>query len=891
MSGQLKDSKSQKLKFCKNYLENLIEIETFLEKKEVSKDLICLDPNCNLLVFNDFQYFLAEECLTKLFYFNKKNVHEILYNEEEFITINSNEKTKSLYYMFYLVLLINDKRDLINYKYSFDYIEDIFELMKKEKKPLKQLIISKILFELINNYKGIYDYEKDEAEKSNQIKNSCEEKINDNLKYLNEIGLKIDIDALKNKTIDEIYSEIIIWLIMNLFNNKFKDFDFVYNIIEQLDLKFINITNIMFKELLNMFNNNNVKFMQNYELSEIKDLSDNTKINFYYILFKYILKNSIYIYHIPFLLKNRKNIISIIKNSSEISSLIDEQLYLILNTFDILFYINSKNEDSKNRIDISLNSTFFSSNKKYNFKKEFENEIWFKILTKSSFKIEIKKTLNEFIINYKIKYLKNDNLYEIINYVNIFEIENNTKTNYFNEYLKFLNFLKKIENDLNILKEYNNFTIKFKMEFKTIFHDAILDTNCKYKLYKTEYFDDLISEDKNILNNQNKSYNGFEFLMTEIKKKMEISSDNKYNKYLQLKLKKKICQHKESAEFIKELNNGLYISGSTDLKLNIYDKINEEKIDLELPFYNQYDENIGEIYENKNSNQIIVCSENNIFLIEINKNQNSFNYKIYHKQINDQFFRQCIKIKDDSYIIIGKGITHIKDIYSLMINKEENINKSTKYIDKYYNIGIKINENIVAISSNRVYKNGEDNLIFYNFEQNKIIHEIKGFSFINSLNGLSLITVKNNINYDKILFCACQKYESNQKNGILLVEPELKDNENIYYEFYETDFEVHCFCQIKELINEKINKKEAIIESRYFLVGGFDEDKGIGDIYLYKIIYDKEISHSKIELIGNVKYEEEFDLNSINCIIQSKKTDDILISCIDGNVYSFKFND
>ena len=132
----------------------------------------------------------------------------------------------------------------------------------------------------------------------------------------------------------------------------------------------------------------------------------------------------------------------------------------------------------------------------------------------------------------------------------------------------------------------------------------------------------------------------------------------------------------------------------------------------------------------------------------------------------------------------------------------------------------------------------------------KKIQEINNFSFNTSINGLYLMNINKDLFlHEKVLLCACQKYSSHQKNGILLVELPLKDDKEMYYEFYETDFEVHCFCQIKEKIEEGINNIENNLtkETNYFLVGGFYEEKGIGVIYLCSLIYDELCSHIKIE--------------------------------------------
>ena len=324
---------------------NLLENNTIKETLEIdntrditekgNNNLARLEPIFNLFIkFEELQYFFKKDSMAKIFYFNRKKVHEILYDKEEFIRINSNEKTISLNYLFYLVLLINDNKEIVNYKYSIDYIKDIFELIKEEKEALKKLILVKVLFELIDNYKNFDEYREDEEEeKLNQLIKFCENITND----LNNIGLKKDLKDIKANMIDEIYIQIIIWLIKN---NKFEDDNYANNIIKNLDLESINITNLMFKKLFNFLENG--ENLLKYEISKIDDLFDNKKVCFYYFLFKYILKNTLYIYQIPFLLNNKRKLLLIIKKDFKKLNLkkIDKKLKYIIETFlDSKYYI------------------------------------------------------------------------------------------------------------------------------------------------------------------------------------------------------------------------------------------------------------------------------------------------------------------------------------------------------------------------------------------------------------------------------------------------------------------------------------------------------------------------------------------------------------------------
>ena len=59
------------------------------------------------------------------------------------------------------------------------------------------------------------------------------------------------------------------------------------------------------------------------------------------------------------------------------------------------------------------------------------------------------------------------------------------------------------------------------------------------------------------------------------------------------------------------------------------------------------------------------------------------------------------------------------------------------------------------------------------------IKKIGGHSFRISSNGLSLIPREETQSNNTILFCACKKYLSNQKNGILLVNVQTEENEDI----------------------------------------------------------------------------------------------------------------
>ena len=150
---------------------------------------------------------------------------------------------------------------------------------------------------------------------------------------------------------------------------------------------------------------------------------------------------------------------------------------------------------------------------------------------------------------------------------------------------------------------------------------------------------------------------------------------------------------------------------------------------------------------------------------------------------------------------------------------------------------------------------------------------------------------------NRILICACKKYiDDHQKNGIYLANPQLEDKQGINNPFYDTgNFEVFCFCFILKInsnndILEK-RKKKKIIDTDYFFVGGFNLDKGEGEIKLFKVIYSEKSSDNKIEFVQDIEFERNKDFNgfegAVSCVIQAKKHNKgyILVTCYSGKVY------
>ena len=121
---------------------------------------------------------------------------------------------------------------------------------------------------------------------------------------------------------------------------------------------------------------------------------------------------------------------------------------------------------------------------------------------------------------------------------------------------------------------------------------------------------------------------------------------------------------------------------------------------------------------------------------------------------------------------------------------------------------------------------------------------------------------------------------------LLLFNPELEFEDKSPKQFIDTKyFEVYCICPIE------YEYKDGII-NKYFLIGGFDEEKEEGQIKLYKLIinkYNKDLF--EIEFIQDIEFEKNDKFGGfegpISSLIQSKYKRNILASCYDGNVYKF----
>ena len=522
---------------------------------------------------------------------------------------------------------------------------------------------------------------------------------------------------------------------------------------------------------------------------------------------------------------------------------------------------------------------------------------------------EIEKRINdEFILNYNLK-IKLDIIKEDYN--------NNSDSTYNNSC--FYTFYDPINNSIHKYKDDNiliNGTNSLNQGFQNMLYQ--INNEC-YKDLEYQEFDlnnkleslsyQRQNEEKKLNNNNYENKRKVKDIIFSIEEEstnmqtnfyeQELSKNADEDSILNYINKLKSNQVQTSVECIYETQNGCYVSGSSDNSITVYDSKFSQIIQV-----NNLDSSVFDIKEknslnkkviNKDKIELLCCT--NQFLTMVNIDLDNVDYKIKTFEIPKRTNFLCFEMRENNYIISGIGGTYY---YVGLFNKDNEVNQSI-ISQKTYICGIKINDNVIALASNSLLPQGGNELIFYNIKSKKISNKIEGYSIAIPSNCLALMPREEIKANNKILLCACKKYKENERNGILLVNPQLQNNKRVKNEFYDTDnFEVYCICPILLIenknknfddIDEKYRQNIKIEDSEYFLVGGFDIEKREGLIKLYKVIYSKEASETKIQyiqdinidIIENQKYEY-FD-GPINCIFQSKITGNIVVSCYNGKLY------
>ena len=504
------------------------------------------------------------------------------------------------------------------------------------------------------------------------------------------------------------------------------------------------------------------------------------------------------------------------------------------------------------------------------------------------------KSKEPFFIYMKIRYKNKELDYKkfmkiIKNYLN------NKKEDSDNNILNFYNYLKEVEERIKSEFKHNYFFIiinKFeKKDERNDNNDNLYNITSKMTLYtpfnKKQYKYNI---DNILVDGTNSKSCGFEFLINDL---------NEYYK----KIDEENIPKNHKKEIIYDMkglnsktnNDTSLAKASTQTTSLLYEKKNPYKILKYIERFEDYTK--SEKYEEELKNGIYFGEYDSEIIKKYIKAKISLG-------ANDCKYIEIIKQKILSITQIDFSKNRLNDI--ILMNENTSIICCEKGTYICYNLfgkpffktemiplskisyigGIKINENIVALTSNKILSNGKDQLLFFDIKNKNVISIKEGYSFLISQNNSSLINiVEKNI---RVFLFACKKYNKTQKNGngILL---SIQNSDFPIYKFYNTEkFEVHCFCQISKKINKDIITNSEYINTEYFFVGGFDVEKKKGLIKLYKINFKGKIDTIEIEYIQDVIFEKNENFKGpITSITQSRINGNILVTCLNRNGFLF----
>ena len=677
--------------------------------------------------------------LFKYLYLNIKNIINILYDSNKNIEIDKQYyNNQSLSQYFYLIMLINKDKYTINFSYSFDFIREMNNNNKSYNKQLGKIIRSKIILELIKNYKEIDTHEKTDDKEIEMIQNENKSIIESNLKIFNDIGLNYNEIQIEEKEIDDLYVDIIYSIINNKNIEDYKDYKYILDLFEQMNLSQIDISKKIYEKFLNtsFFNSNNI---QKYLILSLDDLSDDKKIYFYFILINYILKDSIYIYQIPFLIKFRKFVIDNIKSKSNLRILFEhipkkmliKISFIIEKLSDCAYYkkifkdykdqlFNSK---KSNNININYFSIFKYKNNKLNEDIIYDNYNQFIISRYLNTTITIYNNNSTNNININTQHINNENNiennngnYNENNIDNFYENYNGNNNENNNDYKSKESFIFKTEiypkinktieatdNNNEPIKQsendYNSLANFFKIIYEKL--DLILEEKDELKFIESFltnincYKDIIFPNSKKIffkinenisVKTHNRFINGEDklILYNSISKK-EIKAIKGYsfplgiNGFDIMHNKILICP---CIKFVKGQKNGIFLLNFQNKEFPYYfENTQNFKINCICSLYDKY---------NKKTDFFLVAGLKKKVIVKLYKLIYDYNYK-------------SIKIKYIDDIIIRKN----KDLIEF--------NNPIKYIKQS-----KLTGHIIIYSNKKIYVFSPPNLDKYlSFEENE----------------------------------------------------------------------------------------------------------------------------------------------------------------------------
>ena len=727
---------------------------------------------------------------------------------------------------------------------------------KLEINKYEAIIKAKLFNELIDYYNQFY-YDKDIKKELDEIKQINKEIITNNITIF-LLDFNYEEKNIESKDIINIYSDIIYGLIKT---NKIDYYNFAYNIINQLDLENIYINEEFFNKLNSILNpeNNNI---ERYIITEKQDFFNQIKINFYYIIIKYLLKDSLYKHNALF--TNTKKIILPLLESNELFKVKlnfdfkDKLIYIIRTLCDPLYYSKGIAEEDKDKLKEILKYY------KYYLKEPKKQE---RIIIKNIIKYNLgnyKKYLNDYE-----KAKKYNSLANIIKYINDIKNKDKPTEKEITEAVKIIENIKNKElnsiimEDKRILINYfrdeknREFLLQiFGEAYQYFINCAIIDL-LLFESIITFYKDDNISisfgqlknkinyqEIKNIYEdltyNKTKNYDKkkiddfeifFQFLEKIKNDKNNIENINSFS-YIKIKCKK------ENNESIYCYINKAEIDGRDNFK-RVFHVEKKNKIqnlikvdDLSTLQSSQRIKSYDEIIIKLSNGYYIAKRGNTYYILD---NSILENLQIDLEKIGYISERMKNQKKDIQLIIISKKKLHIIQ-YSI---EKNNLDKMIKDVGEIDNI-FELNKNDFIVSKGRkliLLKNIISNALNKKASSEIITNindfikdEIQLFDFktkFNNLEGYIFNHTKNNLilTGNTLLISSCIK---DNQNGILI---KFKNKEE---QFVNTgDFKVICFC--------------AVPGGNQFYAGGGHQNAG--KIKLYNIDY---INHS-------VKCNDKFD--------------------------------
>ena len=915
----------------KNYSTKL----NLLKKVSInSHSKIKNEPICFLLTdYSEIDALSRTNKFTRFLFFNKDQVHLILYNEDKNITINNELKENDLASNFYLCLLIRVDEDVLNYIVHFNYIEKLNKQKKDGNYKFYNLIISKEVLELLKNYKNQDIDENIDKNIVSQLEKENIDYIENNIIIFHEIGLNLNAHEFIEINIAELYTNIIISLIKN---DKLADFDFSIQICEQLNLENIDIPfeqNNLLKKILEALDLKK-EYLQKYNIENFEDIENSEKMKFFYILLKYTFKCSLYVYKIPLLTEARQKVINFLESNNYQNYLrkqyendendeINDYVYQNLGDFyyekaksnydkSITFYksfygpkenVNrqylGENYDNniigKEIISKEINSEiqriifnlspgkdgkiikekeYQNNGEKYIEGKEKLKKFNGKNTTeKKNYKLNIDDSLLKKFLDYIIELLEKKEQKCLQNFM--FKIMLEEQNNQYFAYYTFIDSRpgkNSIEgNDCDIFgKDFQKLTGLNKIINQINSKKQSLDSTMNYSvLNKTS--DQSINQSKNdisnITNNESK-YILYGIDEDKKEKEQKINEElekiipKEYQDFQDFKLSKferVLYNHNGSVKFFLHLKHGYYLSCGNSGDIVIYDeKINYKAKIPNLEDILYYITEKEEKNNNKSCINLIACCLKNIYLISIYK-KNVSKYSIKKYQIPKCNTLFCYNI-EKNYIISGNGLT--ANVIKLFDDQLEE-KKMFKISEITFETGIQIDGENIAMISNALLPGGKNQISIFNIYNNKLVYEITD-NICPTLteNCACIMKFKNG---PKFLLVGNKKIKNSEKNGILIVNMDLK-LKGIKTNFYDTNnFQIYCLCQI--ILKKENGADSKYVLTQFFLAGGFDLDKKIGMVKLFQLKNEKNL---------DIKYIQDLDIednNDINEEFSKKSTD------------------